>query len=77
VTLAQLMKERRVEFANEGQRWFDLQRNGDLITTMNAWKTTEDIQNKVNTIVANHVIYPVPQSQMDAAPGLYTPNPGY
>jgi hypothetical protein len=77
VTLAQLFKERRVEFADEGQRWFDLQRSGTLITTMNAWKATEDIQNKVSTIVANHVIYPIPQTQIDAAPGLYTPNPGY
>jgi len=28
-------------------------------------------------VVANYIIYPVPQSQLDAAPGLYTQSPGY
>jgi hypothetical protein len=78
VTLAQLFDERRREFANEGLRWFDLQRSGNLITIMNAWRTVEDaVLHKMNTIVANHIIYPIPQSQMDGAPGLYTQNPGY
>jgi hypothetical protein len=77
VTLAQLFTERRKEFADEGQRWFDLQRSGNLVTIMNAWKATEDVQSKVSTIVPNFVIYPVPQSQMDAAPGLYKQNLGY
>ena len=77
VTLPQLFDERRKEFADEGQRWFDLQRSGNLITIMNAWKATEDAQGKMNPIVANYVIYPVPQSQLDAAPGLYTQNNGY
>lgn len=77
VTLDQLFAERRLEFANEGQRWFDLQRSGNLITIMNAWKAVDDPGNKINTITANHIIYPVPQSQMDAAPGLYIQNPGY
>jgi hypothetical protein len=77
VTLAQLFDERRHEFANEGTRWFDLQRSGNLVTIMNAWKAADDNQNKINTVTANSVIYPVPQSQMDTKPGLYTQNPGY
>jgi hypothetical protein len=78
VTLPQLFDERRREFAGEGSRWFDLQRSGNLVTIMNAWRTVEDAAlHKMNTIVANHIIYPVPQSQLDAAPGLYTQNPGY
>lgn len=78
VTLAQLFIERRKEFAGEGLRWFDLQRSGNLLTIMNAWKAVEDAAiNKMNAITANHIIYPVPQTQMDAAPGLYTQNPGY
>jgi hypothetical protein len=77
VTLAQLFEERRKEFAAEGLRWFDLQRSGELITIMNAWRVAEDVQGKINPITANHIIYPVPQTQMDAAPGLYTQNPGY
>ncbi len=78
VTKAQLLDERRREFAGEGSRWFDLQRSGNLITIMNAWEATEDaIKKKMNPVVANYIIYPVPQTQLDAAPGLYTQNPGY
>ena len=78
VTLAQLFDERRREFAGEGLRWFDLQRSGNLITIMNAWRAVEDAAlQKINPITANHIIYPVPQSQIDAAPGLYMQNPGY
>jgi starch-binding outer membrane protein, SusD/RagB family len=78
VTLAQLLDERRREFAGEGLRWFDLQRSGNLITIMNAFEATEDAaQHKMKPVTADYIIYPVPQSQMDAAPGLYTPNPGY
>ncbi|MEO6328771.1 MAG: RagB/SusD family nutrient uptake outer membrane protein [Ginsengibacter sp.] len=78
VTLPQLFDERRREFANEGSRWFDLQRSGNLITTMNAWIAVEDATlKKMNQVTANQIIYPVPQSQLDAAPGLYVQNPGY
>ncbi len=78
VTLAQLFDERRKEFAGEGSRWFDLQRSGNLVTIMNAWRTVEDATlHKMNTITTNQIIYPVPQSQIDAAPGLYTQNMGY
>jgi hypothetical protein len=78
VTLAQLFDERRKEFAGEGQRWFDLQRSGNLVTIMNAWRTVEDATlNKISPIIANDIIYPIPQSQLDAAPGLYDQNPGY
>lgn len=77
VTLAQLFDERRREFADEGNRWFDLQRNGNLVTTMNSWITTEDTRKQMNPVVPGYVIYPVPQSQLDAIPGLYTQNTGY
>jgi len=77
VTLAQLFDERRREFADEGLRWFDLQRSGNLVTIMNAWIASEDTQNRMKQVTNNYVIYPVPQSQLDAAPGLYGQNPGY
>lgn len=78
VTLAQLYDERRREFAGEGTRWFDLQRSGNLLTIMNNFEATEDAtQHKMNPVVANYIIYPVPQTQLDAQPGLYTQNPGY
>jgi len=77
VTLAQLFDERRREFADEGPRWYDLQRSGNLITIMNAWIAVDDTQHRISTVVPNFVIYPVPQTQLDGAPGLYTQNPGY
>jgi hypothetical protein len=78
VTLAQLFDERRREFAGEGSRWFDLQRSGNLVTIMNAWIAVEDAAlHKISQVTPNFIIYPVPQSQLDAAPGLYTQNPGY
>jgi len=78
VTLDQLLDERRREFASEGSRWFDLQRSGNLLTIMNAWIAVEDAAlHKMNQVTANYIIYPVPQSQQDAAPGLYGQNPGY
>ena len=78
VTLAQLLDERRREFAGEGLRWFDLQRSGNLVTIMNAWRTVEDATlHKMNPVTANFILYPVPQSRLDAAPGLYTQNLGY
>ncbi len=76
-TLAQLFDERRKEFADEGSRWFDLQRSGNLVTIMNNWINTEDLQHRINAVTANYIIYPVPQTQLDAAPALYVQNPGY
>lgn len=78
VTLVQLFDERRKEFAGEGLRWFDLQRSGNLVTIMNAWIAVEDAAiKKMSQVVPNFIIYPVPQTQLDAAPGLYEQNPGY
>jgi len=78
VTLPQLFDERRREFAGEGLRWFDLQRSGNLVTIMNAWISVEDAAlNKMNQVTPDDIIYPVPQSQLDATPGLYDQNPGY
>jgi hypothetical protein len=78
VTLTQLFDERRREFADEGNRWFDLQRSGTLLTTMNAWMVVDDaVRKQMNPVVAGYVVYPVPQSQLDAMPELYTQNTGY
>jgi hypothetical protein len=78
VTAAQLLDERRREFADEGLRWFDLQRSGNLITIMNAWIAVDDAAlHKVNQVTPNFIIYPVPQTQLDALPGLYSQNLGY
>ncbi|MEL1252379.1 RagB/SusD family nutrient uptake outer membrane protein [Flavobacterium sp. DGU38] len=77
ITLDQLFDERRKEFFSEGTRWFDLIRSGKAITIMNAWKAAEDTGNKIRTIDANMLLYPIPLSEMLAVPGLYDQNIGY
>ncbi|MFT4093851.1 MAG: RagB/SusD family nutrient uptake outer membrane protein [Niabella sp.] len=77
VTLSDLMEERRREFLGEGLRWNDLIREGMAVSTMNAWRTSDDLTSSIDEVVANYLIYPVPQAELSAAPGLYTQNPGY
>jgi len=76
VNLATLMQERQREFLGEGLRWNDLVRSGLAITQMNAWRTADAIT-KINEMVPNYIIYPVPAAEIQTAPGLYTQNPGY
>ncbi len=60
-------KERRLELAFEGQRWFDLVRTGRFVQVMNAkGYPTKDYQN----------LYPVPQRETDLNSGI-TQNSGY
>lgn len=78
VTLPQLLEERRREFAAEGLRWHDLVRSGTVLTVMNAWIARDDVRNKITrNITADNIIYPIPQAELTAAPGLYEQNPGY
>ena len=77
VTLPQLFEERRKEFASEGSRWHDLVRSGNIGSIMTAWIAADDVQHKIQPFQNNFIIYPVPQSQLDVKPGLYTQNKGY
>jgi hypothetical protein len=77
VTLPTLMEERRREFLGEGIRWNDLVREGMAVTTMNNWITGDGQSGSINTVIPAFVIYPVPEAEILAAPGLYTQNPGY
>jgi starch-binding outer membrane protein, SusD/RagB family len=76
VNIQTLMQERQREFLGEGLRWNDLVREGLAISQMNAWRVADAIT-KINEIVPNYVIYPVPAAEIQTAPGLYTQNPGY
>lgn len=69
-----LENEYRLEFADEGQYWFYLLRTNRAIPVMNAWFASTG-QNK--TIDAHNLLYPIPQTQIDIYPGLYTQNNGY
>jgi hypothetical protein len=77
VNIDKLLEEKRLEFAGESKRWYDLVRTGKVIDVMNAWIPGEDIVKRMNTMQANYVIYPVPANQMTVKTGLYEQNPGY
>lgn len=68
-------KERRLELAFEGQRWFDLVRTGRAVAVMNAQKDGNG--NNLNYNVKDYqLVYPVPQTQLDLNPFLEQ-NTGY
>ncbi len=63
-----LIQERRVELGFENQRMLDLKRWGIAKEVMNAHgKNFQD----------RHMLYPIPQSEIDASAGTLTQNPGY
>jgi len=63
-----LISERRAELGFENQRMLDLKRWGIAKTIMNAQgKNFQD----------RHMLYPIPQSEIDASAGLLIQNPGY
>lgn len=71
-----VLKERQLELAFEGHRWFDLLRTGKAIEIMDQSK------DKTNTFVYRgqlapfRLIFPIPQSELDINVNL-TQNPGY
>lgn len=78
VTLAQLMEERRKEFCGEGKRWHDLVRSGQIKPIITAWIAADDaVGKRINPFVEDFIIYPIPLSEMNVKPGLYTQNRGY
>ena len=62
-----MLKERRVEFAFEGHRWFDLLRTGKAIEKMTLHGRPLGLDN---------LLFPLPASEIEVNPNL-TQNPGY
>lgn len=62
-----ILKERRLELAFEGHRWYDLKRTGKAIETMTALGYT---------INENKLLFPIPQGERDKNVNLKQ-NPGY
>jgi hypothetical protein len=60
-------KERKYELAFEMDRWFDMKRTGELLTSP---------QLKAKGVKSFNVLLPIPQSERDVNPAL-TQNPGY
>ncbi len=76
-----LMFERRLEFAMEGHRWFDLVRWGIAAETLNAYlaeeRTKRDFLANAQFTMGRDEYYPIPQREIDFTGGLYVQNPGY
>lgn len=73
--------ERRLEFAMEGPRFFDLVRWGIAEETLNAYLEVEKtrrsfLQSAVFT-AGRDEYFPIPQQEIDFTKGLYEQNPGY
>ncbi|WP_426489759.1 RagB/SusD family nutrient uptake outer membrane protein [Hymenobacter sp. 102] len=62
-----IWRERKYELAFEMDRWFDMKRTGELLTSP---------QLKAKGIKTFNVVLPIPQSELDVNPGLRQ-NPGY
>jgi hypothetical protein len=68
-------KERRLELAFEGHRWFDLKRTGRAIEVMtNAIGSDGSAFGYV--LSENNLLWPIPQGELDINTKL-TQNPGY
>ncbi len=63
--LDSIFKERMMELATEGHRFFDLVRSG---------RAEAELE---NFVVGKHELLPIPQSEIDITEGLIIQNPGY
>ena len=76
-----LQYERRMEFAMEGSRWFDLVRWGIAAETLNAYLAVEKIRRTFLSAAyftkGRDEYYPIPQREINYTKGLYKQNPGY
>ncbi|NOU48900.1 MAG: RagB/SusD family nutrient uptake outer membrane protein [Bacteroidales bacterium] len=68
-------KERRLELAFEGHRWFDLKRTGRAIEVISN-TTGPDGSNYGYVLTQNELLWPIPQGELDLNAEL-TQNPGY
>ena len=68
-------KERRLELAFEGHRWYDLKRTGRAIEVMNNAKGANGQPIGYN-LAPERLLWPIPQAELDKNSKL-TQNPGY
>jgi len=71
-----IQKERRLELAFEGIRWFELVRSGNAVSILSNVKGGSGQYLYKNKINENRLLWPVPQEQRDLNNKL-TQNPGY
>ncbi len=79
--LRALKFERRLEFAMEGHRFFDLVRWGEAAEVLNGYLSVErvrrDFLSNAAFTAGRDEYYPIPQREIDFTRGVYTQNPGY
>lgn len=63
--LEDIWKERRLELACEGHRFFDLVRTGQAVNEISGF------------VVGKHELFPIPQAEIDLAGNNWNQNPGY
>jgi len=68
-------KERRLELAFEGVRWYDLKRTGRAIEVMNNAVGPNDVPIGYH-LTQNRLVWPIPQAELDKNTKLVQ-NPGY
>ncbi len=69
LTILDIYKERRLELAMEGDRMFDLRRQGRAAEVMQAFG--------VPFVEGKHELFPIPQEQIAQSGGLLEQNPGW
>lgn len=74
-----ILNERRIELSFEDLRWFDLLRTGKAIEVMNKKNSggnnhDASSAHPYNPIDQSHLLYPIPQAQIDASGGILTQN---
>lgn len=77
--LSAIRHERRVEFAMEGHRWYDLIRWGIAAETMNGYRVKyadREGRDMSNFVEGKHELFPIPEKQLNNNP-LLDQNYGY
>ena len=72
-----IKRERRLELAGEGVRWFDEVRYGEWKTDITSMFDRYNNPDGTDKSDVKNYLCPIPESQMNAVPGLYIQNEGY
>ena len=73
--LQEVLDERKRELCYEGHRWADLVRYGQLVETVQASSLGNPIA--ASNIMEHHVLFPVPDREIQVSGGDLEQNPGY